>query len=60
MSVFNVGAELDAVVNSGVGRERFVAEPMADHASSGASYMPNGQITGWGQGIAQVAEALAR
>jgi hypothetical protein len=33
---------------------------MADHTSSGASYLPAGQITTWGQGIAQVARALAR
>jgi len=42
------------------GQERFVAAPMADHTSSGASYLPAGQITAWGQGIAQVAKALAR
>ena len=42
------------------GRERFVAAPMVDHASSGASYLPAGQITAWGQGIAQVARVLAR
>jgi cytochrome oxidase Cu insertion factor (SCO1/SenC/PrrC family) len=42
------------------GRERFVAAPMADHTSSGASYLPAGQITAWGQGIAQLASALAR
>jgi protein SCO1 len=42
------------------GRERFVAAPMADHTSSGASYLPAGQITAWGQGIAQVARVLAR
>jgi len=42
------------------GQERFVAAPMADHTSSGASYLPAGQITAWGQGIAQVARALAR
>jgi cytochrome oxidase Cu insertion factor (SCO1/SenC/PrrC family) len=41
------------------GRERFIADPMADHTSSGASYLPAGQITAWGQGIAQVARALA-
>jgi len=41
------------------GRERFIAAPMADHASSGASYLPAGQIAAWGQGIAQVARALA-
>jgi cytochrome oxidase Cu insertion factor (SCO1/SenC/PrrC family) len=42
------------------GRERFVAAPMADHTSSGTSYLPAGQITAWGQGIAQVARVLAR
>lgn len=42
------------------GRERFVASPMADHTASGTSYLPAGQITAWGQGIAQIARALAR
>ena len=42
------------------GQERFVAAPMVDHASSGASYLPADQITAWGQGIAQVARTLAR
>jgi cytochrome oxidase Cu insertion factor (SCO1/SenC/PrrC family) len=42
------------------GRERFVAAPMADHTSSGSSYLPAGQLTTWGQGIAQVARTLAR
>jgi cytochrome oxidase Cu insertion factor (SCO1/SenC/PrrC family) len=42
------------------GRERFIAAPMADHTSSGASYLPAGQIAAWGQGIAQVARTLAR
>jgi cytochrome oxidase Cu insertion factor (SCO1/SenC/PrrC family) len=42
------------------GRERFIAAPMADHTSSGASYLPASQISGWGQGIAQVARTLAR
>jgi cytochrome oxidase Cu insertion factor (SCO1/SenC/PrrC family) len=42
------------------GQERFIAAPMADHTSSGASYLPAGQITAWGQGIAQVARTLAR
>ena len=40
------------------GRERFVAAPMADHTSSGASYLPAGQLAAWGQGIAQVARTL--
>jgi cytochrome oxidase Cu insertion factor (SCO1/SenC/PrrC family) len=40
------------------GRERFLALPMADHTASGASYLPAGQISAWGQGIAQVARTL--
>jgi len=42
------------------GRERFVAEPMADRTSSGTSSLPAGQLAAWGQGIAQVARTLAR
>jgi cytochrome oxidase Cu insertion factor (SCO1/SenC/PrrC family) len=42
------------------GRERFIAAPMADHTSSGASYLAAGQLTAWGQGIAQVARTLVR
>jgi hypothetical protein len=41
------------------GRERYFATPMADHTKSGTAYLPPGQITAWGQGIAQVAETLA-
>jgi cytochrome oxidase Cu insertion factor (SCO1/SenC/PrrC family) len=41
------------------GRERFIASPMADHTADGTSYLPSGQITEWGQGIAQVARQLA-
>ncbi len=40
------------------GTERYVAAPMADHTSSGASYLPAGQITAWGRGIALVAGTL--
>ena len=40
------------------GRERFLALPMADHTASGASYLPAGQVSAWGQGIAQVARTL--
>jgi len=40
------------------GTERYVAAPMADHTSSGTSYLPASQITAWGRGIAQVAETL--
>jgi cytochrome oxidase Cu insertion factor (SCO1/SenC/PrrC family) len=42
------------------GRERFIAAPMTDRTSAGTSYLPAGQITAWGQGIAQVARTLAR
>lgn len=60
------GPDADIVHTSAVyfidpaGRERFVAAPMAGHTSSGASYLPADQISGWGQGIAQVARTLAR
>ena len=31
------------------GAERYVAAPMADHANSGAAYLPVGQIAAWGR-----------
>jgi cytochrome oxidase Cu insertion factor (SCO1/SenC/PrrC family) len=40
------------------GTERYIADPMADHTSSGAAYLPAGQITTWGQGIALIAKTL--
>ena len=40
------------------GRERYVAVPMVDHTTSGTAYLPAGQITAWGQGIAQIAGSL--
>ncbi len=40
------------------GTERYIADPVADHTASGASYLPLGQVDGWGRGIAQVAEAM--
>jgi cytochrome oxidase Cu insertion factor (SCO1/SenC/PrrC family) len=40
------------------GRERFVAAPMADHTSSGTSYLPVGDLSAWGQGIAAVTRNL--
>jgi cytochrome oxidase Cu insertion factor (SCO1/SenC/PrrC family) len=40
------------------GRERFVADPMADHTAAGSSYLPAGQLASWGQGIALVARQL--
>jgi cytochrome oxidase Cu insertion factor (SCO1/SenC/PrrC family) len=41
------------------GAEHYIAEPVADHAD-GAAYLPPGQISGWGRGIAQVAESMLR
>jgi protein SCO1 len=38
------------------GTERYTATPVAD-GTGGAAYLPSGQISGWGQGIAQVAKA---
>jgi cytochrome oxidase Cu insertion factor (SCO1/SenC/PrrC family) len=40
------------------GRERFMAEPMADHTASGSAYLPAGQLASWGQGIALMARQL--
>ena len=41
------------------GHERFVASPMADHTSAGKAYLPAGDLSAWGRGIALVAEHLA-
>jgi cytochrome oxidase Cu insertion factor (SCO1/SenC/PrrC family) len=40
------------------GRERFEADPMVDHTTSGSAYLPAGQLASWGQGIALVARQL--
>jgi protein SCO1/2 len=40
------------------GTERYIADPVPDRTASGAAYLPPGQISGWGQGIAQVAKAM--
>ena len=59
------GPDADIVHSSAVyfidpgGRERYLASPQADHATSGASYLPADQIAAWGRGIAQVATLLA-
>jgi cytochrome oxidase Cu insertion factor (SCO1/SenC/PrrC family) len=42
------------------GAEHYIAEPVADHADGGAVYLPAGQVSGWGRGIAQVAESMLR
>ena len=44
----------------GQGRERYLASPQVDHAGNGNSYLPAGQISGWGRGIAELARALTR
>jgi hypothetical protein len=41
------------------GLERYLASPQVDHTSSGASYLPPGQVAAWGRGIAQIAGLLA-
>jgi cytochrome oxidase Cu insertion factor (SCO1/SenC/PrrC family) len=41
------------------GAERYVANPMADHTSSGTAYLPAGQIAAWGRGIALIARTLS-
>ncbi len=59
------GPDADVIHTSAVyfidpsGRERFVAEPMDDKTASGTAYLPAGQLTSWGQGIALVARQLA-
>jgi protein SCO1/2 len=40
------------------GKERFLANPTDYHSSSGVAYLPTGQLTSWGQGIALVARSL--
>ena len=40
------------------GNERYIAESAADRTSVGTVYLPPGQISRWGLGIAQVAEAM--
>ena len=59
------GPDADVVHTSSVyfidsqGRERYLAAPMADYTKAGAAYLPAGQITAWGRGIAAVARSLA-
>jgi cytochrome oxidase Cu insertion factor (SCO1/SenC/PrrC family) len=40
------------------GHERYLANPTADHTSSGTAYLPAGPLASWGQGIALVARSL--
>jgi len=65
VSVYAPGPNADVQHSSAMyfidrqGRQRYLASPMVDHTSAGSSYLPAGQITAWGQGIAQVARQLA-
>jgi cytochrome oxidase Cu insertion factor (SCO1/SenC/PrrC family) len=40
------------------GTERYTAAPPAGSAGSSAAYLPPGEISGWGRGIAQVVRAM--
>jgi hypothetical protein len=40
------------------GRERYLAMPVADHAKSGAAYLPADQLATWGHGLALLARHL--
>jgi cytochrome oxidase Cu insertion factor (SCO1/SenC/PrrC family) len=41
------------------GREAFLASPMDAHTKAGTAYLPAGQITQWGRGIALIVRHLA-
>jgi hypothetical protein len=59
------GPDVDVIYSSVMcvidpqGRERFLASPTADHTAGRSSYLPAGQLSAWGQGIALVARQLA-
>lgn len=40
------------------GKERYIAAPTDDHTSDGAAYLPPGQLTSWGRGIATLSRDL--
>jgi cytochrome oxidase Cu insertion factor (SCO1/SenC/PrrC family) len=40
------------------GRERYLASPMADYTKAASAFLPAGQISAWGRGIALVARSL--
>ena len=66
IDVISRGPNADVVHTSSIyfidpsGRERFLANPVVDHTSSGASFLPTGQITSWGQGIELTAAAIVK
>ncbi len=41
------------------GKEHYLASPTDNHTKSGTAYLPAGQISSWGKGIALVARSLA-
>jgi protein SCO1 len=41
------------------GREAFLASPMDEHTKAGTAYLPAGQISQWGRGIALIVRHLA-
>jgi cytochrome oxidase Cu insertion factor (SCO1/SenC/PrrC family) len=65
VEVQNSGPTADVVHSSFVffigpdGHERYLANPTDEHTSTGAAYLPAGQLASWGQGIAQVARSLS-
>lgn len=42
------------------GKERYLASPTDDHTKSGAAFLPSGQLSSWGRGIALLTSDLAR
>ena len=64
IEVISRGPHADVVHTSSVyfidptGHERFLANPVVDHTTSGASFLPGGQITSWGRGISLTAQSL--
>lgn len=42
------------------GMERYIADPMDYRTRAGKAYLPVGQLTQWGQGIALVSRQLTR
>ena len=42
------------------GTERFLASPMVDHTAGGTAYLPLARVSDWANGIARLAEDLAR
>lgn len=42
------------------GREMFLANPTNDHTTTGHAYLPGGQLSSWGEGIAGVASSVVK